>query len=256
MGIIPRKEKTSGAAATPASTPAPSPQTATAQAAAEVAAPIPGPAAEVSQGAVAVKPSGGMVVGVGRPVDVVKEMFHNALGQLQWNTLHRVQANQGNFLDLEQGKASIAQEIHLELMSYQANWQISPGTDDPDDIQYVRYSDDGKTTTQGEDCMEFLKGLKEANYDKAKLSERCVLAGRIIAIPSNPNHPMVGELIQIDLPNTSKQQYDRYRFKVSLDVREGKYDAAAAGLMKLKARTTTANKLTWTVVDFERLVMS
>jgi hypothetical protein len=208
----------------------------------------------VSAGAVTERKVGGMVVGVGKPVDVVKETFHNALGQLAWNTLHRIQANQGNFLDLEAGKASIAPEIHLELMSYQANWQISPGTDEADDIQYVRYSDDGKTTTQGEDCMEFLKGLKDAGYDKAKLSERCVLAGRIIAIPSNPNHAMVGELIQIDLPNTSKQQFDRYRFKTSLDVREGKYTAAETGVFKMKARSTTQNKLSWTVVDFERLV--
>lgn len=216
------------------------------------------PAASVQQDPVqqasvpAVQQGGAVSKAVARKMrNPIEEVFKQKI-PLEWNTLHRIQANQGNFLDLENNKAAFGSELVIQLMTYQPNWQISPGTDDPDDAKWVRYSDDGKTTKEGEDCLEFLAALKKANYDKAKMSARYTMAFVIEEVVGKPTSPFNGKIVQIDLSATSKSQFDQ--FMMELGYRESKggisSDVAESGLLRISARVKTQGKLSWTVVDF------
>lgn len=232
------------AAAKPAATPTPT--TAPVEAAAET--PVPqtpeaAPAPASTSTAVAA-PTRTAVAVAGRPKDVVTDTYKDAF-TVDWNTLSRIQATNGNFVDVEANKAVIGPEIMFEMMSFQQNWQISPGTDDDDDIKHVRYSNDGKFTTEGEDINEYLQALKVAGYEDAKSSERVILAGTILG----GSHD--GKLVQMNLAPTSKAAFDRFKMQASIDISKGKRSAADLAVLKLKAVPQSKGKNTWTVVHFD-----
>lgn len=184
---------------------------------------------------------------VGKPRRVIEENYKDAF-KVDWNTLHRIQGLQGAFVDVENNKNEIGKSLTMELLSYQDNYQISPGTDVESDAQYVRYSDDGVTTTQGESCAEHLAALKEAGYNDAKMSKRTTLAG-ILHKADDP--AMVGTMVQIDLPPTSKNMFDRYQLQSSLDVARGVRTEDQLGMIKMTAKVATKGRMSWTVVEFE-----
>ena len=106
--------------------------------------------------AVATRPTGSLApMGLGRQVSPLEPM-KNALGTLEWNALLRIQATNGNFVNQDDSNRPIGPEMEIQLLSYQDNWLISPGgqKDAPGSKEVVRYSDDGKFTTKGEDCEE------------------------------------------------------------------------------------------------------
>ena len=219
------------------------------QAAPTVATSTPGPAAQpaATAGAVAVAATGAVSTGVnGKPRDVIGEQFKDAF-RVDWNTLHRIQAVQGSFVDVENSKTEFGKSMLFELLSYQDNWQISPGTDAESDAQHVRYSNDGITTTMGENCAEFLAALKEAGYSEAKMGHRCTLAGTIIASDSAE---MTGKMVQIDLPPTSKTMFDRFRLQTSMDIAKGIKTEEQVNPMKMTAKSQTKGRNTWTIVEF------
>lgn len=247
---IPKKTAT-----TPAATPAPTKAPVAAPAATQ--APVPGPAAapaeaaapaaapaEASTSTALAAPTRTAVAVAGRPRDVLTETYKDAF-KVDWNTLNRIQATNGNFVDVEANKSVIGTEILFELMSFQQNWQISPGTDDDDDIKHVRYSDDGKFTTEGEDINEYLQALKAADYGDAKCTERLILAGTIVGGTHD------GKLVQLNLPPTSKSAFDRFKMQASIDISKGKRSPADLATLKLKAVPQSKGKNTWTVVHFD-----
>jgi hypothetical protein len=258
MTMIPRKGTAApaaapAAAASPAASPAaaaaPAQTTETAAApAADPAVAAPAPAAAVA----VASPTAGAVAVAKKMGDPVKDAFEKKM-VLEWNTLHRVQANQGNFLDLEENKAPFGNVIDVQLMSYQPNWQISPGTENDDDLQYVRYSDDGITTNKGEDCKEFLAALIAAGYEKAKMTERCTMALVIEGTPMDPTRRMEGKIVQIDLAQTSQAKFKQFRLEQGYKASRGMIteEVATSGRLRMTAKVQTQGKLSWTVVHFE-----
>jgi hypothetical protein len=231
--------------------PAPAPTKAPVAPPVATQAPVAGPAAapaedtaEASTSTAVAAPVRTAVAVAGRPRDVLTETYKDAF-KVDWNTLNRIQATNGNFVDVEANKAVIGTEIVFELMSFQQNWQISPGTDDDDDVKHVRYSDDGKFTTEGEDINEYVQALKTAGYDDAKSSERLILAGTIVG----GSHD--GKLVQLNLPPTSKSAFDRFKMQASIDIGKGKRTPADLTALKLKAVPQSKGKNTWTVVHFD-----
>jgi len=213
--------------------------------AAEASAAAPAPAATTAVAAAA--PSAVSTVVAGALRDIIKEKFKDAM-RVEWNTLHRLGCVQGNFVDLEANKAAIGSSLVLQLMNYQDNFQISPGTDDPNDTQYVRYSDDGKTTTMGEDCAEYLRALKDSGYEDAKMGARVTLAGVILECSGKPE--MVNRLVQMDLAPTSKTEFDRFRMQTGLEMQRGLKTEGDIETIKLSATLQTKGPNTWTVVKF------
>lgn len=254
MVMIPKKKADAAATAAPApaTTAAPAAAATNTQGPAADAtagdppagAPAPAPASAAATTTAIAARTGGAVVVAGRPVNVLQQSYKDAF-VVDWNTCHRIQATVGNIVDVEANKAVIGPEITMELLSFQDNWQVSPGTDDDDDIQYVRYSNDGKVTTEGEDIHQYLAALKEAGYKDAKINERCTIAGTMIGTALD------GTLVQIDLPPTSKAMWTRFQMQTSMDIAKGKRTEADLALIKLKCNVNTKGKNSWTVVSFD-----
>lgn len=249
MVMIARKP----AAGTETTTPAP--QTATvAQPAQTVAQPA--QAAQTQAVATVAEPAAGAVsTRVAKKLrDPIKLTFENKM-KLEWNTLHRIMVTQGNFVDKENSNTAFGGEIVAQLMSYQASWQISPGTDNPGDAEHVRYSDDGQFTNKGEDCKEYLNALLTQGYPQAKMSERYQMA--LVIEQAVGGRHMEGKIVQIDLSQTSKNAFDQFRLEVGYAESRGTItpEAAESGLVKMIARVKSANgkgrSINWTQVAFE-----
>lgn len=259
MGMIPRKpEGTASAPAAaggkipPKATPAPAPAAGnTVDAAATVVSPAP-TAAPVEAPVPAPAAAGTVSTKVAKKQrNAIEENFKGKV-PLEWNTLPRIQANQGNFLDLEANKAPFGNTIVVQIMSYQPSWQCSPGTDDPNDLQYVRYSDDGETTTKGENLKAHLASLIEANYDKAKISARYLIGMVIEETPGDPTGRMLGKLVQIDMSETSKKAFDAFMMQTSFQEAKGMItpEVAESGRIKMTANVTSRGNFSWTKIDF------
>lgn len=177
----------------------------------------------------------------------VKEQY-----KVDWNTLDRVQANNGAFLDLGKAKASMGDTIQMRLLSWQDTWQVSPGSDDKEAAEHVRYSDDGKVTKQGEDVEAYLDELRKI-YPKAKCDHRCTLVG--VLEGSAKDSRLVGELFQIDLSQTSRQEFDKYKISTAYKIGKGLLTADAALLLTMQAEVASAKGRDWTLVKFSPTVL-
>jgi hypothetical protein len=185
-------------------------------------------------------------------MDVI-EAAKNAY-RVDWDTLDRVQANNGKFLDVGKQKANMGETIQLRLLSWQDLWQISPGVSGAEAAEYVRYSDDGKITNKGEDCIEFLNMLKnELGYKNAKLTQRVVIVG--ILEGTEKDSRLQGEMVQIDLSNTSKKEFDKYRLGCAYKVGKGILTAEQVSLMTMKTEIATKGTDSWTKVLFEPTIL-
>jgi len=132
---------------------------------------------------------------------------------------------------------------------YQDNYQISPGTDDPADKEWVRYSDDGITTTKGENCAEYLAALIGSGRTESKMTQRVTLAGTVVSMPGKPEFE--GKLVQLDLPATSRAMFTRYQMQATVDTARAKRDPATVQIMKLTASVQSKGDNSWTVVNFD-----
>jgi hypothetical protein len=244
MAMLPREDKSNAPKTV-------IPPVATKEAAKETPAATPAPAPAAStETAVAAAPAAGAVAVARKVRNAIKENFENKM-QLEWNTLPRIQANQGNFLDLERNKEAIGDTLIAQLMSFQPTWQISPGTDDDSDTELVRYSDDGVTTNKGEDCKEYLAALIASGRTKAKMSARYMMALVIEQCPKTP--AFNGKVVQIDMSQQSKNSFDQFMLTNGYAESRGMItpDVAERGLLKMTTRIKTAGKMSWTVIDFD-----
>ncbi len=178
------------------------------------------------------------------PLSALKEAF-----VVQFNTLRNLIITNGNVMDRESNKP-LGDEIGFELMSYQPQWTISPGVDGDEGKECVRYSDDGVTTSQGEDCREYVKRLKEGDFPKAKMEERCVIVGSLFDAGKMPE--LQDKMVQISLSPTSKANFDRYRLDQANQIRRGLVQPEGSQYIAITCELVTANKLTWTKANFER----
>jgi hypothetical protein len=232
------------AAATTNLTPGPAAETVTVTTTVTDTAPI----ASMATTAVAVAaPAGALSTSIrGKPVDVLQRDYKDAL-TLDWNTLHRIQFNQGSVLDKENSNKSLGQVVEIEMLSWQDSYQISPGTQDSDATEHVRYSDDGVTTNKGENCQEYLAALKEAGYEDAKMTKRVVIGG-VLTVCNDP--AMVGKMVQTDLSQTSKSQFDRHRMQVAMDISKGLRDENSSRFLKMTATPQSKGTTNWTIAVF------
>jgi hypothetical protein len=172
---------------------------------------------------------------------------------VDWNTFESLLANQGTFMR-KGDKAKLGDSVGLELLSYQQQFVISPGTEGDADNDKVRYSDDGVTTTTGEDCKSYLEDLKEAGFDKASRSERVVLVGSLF----DPGKlaEIKDQLVQISLPPTSKAQFERHKIQTDFNIGRGLSPALGATRLRMtcEVQSDAKNKRDWTVVKFAQYV--
>lgn len=167
---------------------------------------------------------------------------------VDFNTLAQVQANQGKFRDKETEK-NLGETIEIELLSWQDSFVVGPNdTKAPKEL--VKYSDDGKVAKDGTDMLQHLEMLKRDGYTKAKLQQRCVLVGALLAAEKDQN--LVGQLIQIDLSPQSRAMFMRYNANAAWLLKSGKLDEDTVKTLVLTAAAAKGPDNTdYTKVEFK-----
>lgn len=207
----------------------------------------------VSQTAVAVQPAKPVVPMVQNRLAKIQECsILEALKDaitVQWNTLERVKANQGRFAT---ESANLGDELHVTLISWQQQWQASPGgTQSPETKKLVRYSSDGVYINDTTDSIkEYVNEMKRAGHSQAKLSERVVLVMQIEG-GSPKVAPMLGQLCQIDLPPTGKDKFRAFRLRQANDLANGRTTVDQATRLKLTTTITKNGDNEYTLVTFD-----
>lgn len=168
--------------------------------------------------------------------------------RVEFDSLPAIAANQGSFAfkDTEQ---ELGASIVLQLMSYQDSYVASPN-DTKADIELVKYSEDGVTAKDGTNLLAHVADLKEQGYTKAKLSHRCVLVGELIS-SSVEGVERVGELVQIDMPESGRRGFNTATLQASYAVAKGRKTVEEASILTLKAvKETTKSGEKFTKIVF------
>jgi hypothetical protein len=207
-----------------------------------------------STGTALTTPVGGQVA-VSKPLVNPLEPLKNAF-PVEFDTLRNLQINQGNVIDRETGKA-LGDTICLELLSFQDQWVIGPGGEDKSEEakELVRYSDDGITSTKGDDMKEWLANLHKLGHKEAKMTERMVICGAVTD-PGTKGKKEVPELqdalVQINLPPTSKAAFKRYQVDQAYRIGKGIIQPEGAQHVKIECSIVKRGDNTWTVAAFSR----
>jgi hypothetical protein len=168
---------------------------------------------------------------------------------VRFDTLLALKATNGNLL---QDQTVLGDTVGMEILSTQKLFVISPGDDDDEASKHVRYSDDGVTTSQGENCKEYLEALTNAGYVNARMTERLVIVGDLFDAGKGKGGPLEDELVQISLSPTSCTAFDRYKVNTAYRIYKGKESAEGSTRVRLTCKLQTKGKQTWTVVEFTR----
>ena len=163
-----------------------------------------------------------------------------------WDAMPTIKASQGRF---SCDKKTIGSELKVEILSWQDQWLISPGGQNtPENTKLVRYSDDGVTTTKGDNCSEYLQSLLNAGHTKASMAKRLVLVMVMDACDKAPE--LAGMPVQINLAPTSASKFNALRNQVTFKVSRGLLTPEAATKIKLVADPVNSNNNDYTVVNF------
>ena len=145
------------------------------------------------------------------------------------------------------GNKPLGREIKMELLSWQDNYVITPGSDSaPKDM--VRYSDDGKTCSDGTPVAEHLEYLRSLGMTKAAVKERTVIVASLEAAPEAPD--LVDRVIQIDLSPKSRAAFSDYRLVAMNKQRKGRITADQAVMVSAKVVRATNGTNAYGVVEF------
>lgn len=214
-------------------------------------APAPAPAAAPVTLAVApaAKPS---AIAKAKPINMadfdVLAVLENRLPPVGFGEGVRLVGSNGNVMDND--KKLLGDEITLLLLSWNKRWVISTGADqdDKEAKKAARYSTDGVTTNQGEDCKEYLQQLKDDGYEKASMKEYIDLFGLLQDSKKESAH--CGKSVTVALsPDSCKAFMGLRRDLVVMGI-TGKLPeglSADTGVsLKLSAEVKSTPSLSWT----------
>ena len=151
--------------------------------------------------------------------------------RVEYDSLPSIGASQGTF-SIKSDDTDIGPEIKIQLLSYQDSYMCGPN-DTKADVELVKYSDDGITSRDGVDLRKHLNDLLEQGYTKAKIAHRVILVGELLETKNPCNN--IGELVQIDLPDSGRRAFNSYTLQASYAVAKGRKTQEEATILTLKA---------------------
>lgn len=177
----------------------------------------------------------------------VLQPLENAL-VVEFDSLPRIAASNGKFTAKE-GGAVLGEVLTLQLLSYQYTWCCSPSDADAD-MELVKYGDNATTAHDGTNFAEHLASLKAQNFDKAKLAHRVTLVGELLSVSGKAGvgEELVGNLVQIDLPDTGRKSFGSHTLQASFAVGKGRKTVDEVQQLKLTAEVTKIGKIEFTKV--------
>ena len=188
------------------------------------------PAAEVKTTALATKGSRAVATASAVMKQNVISGLQDAF-RVEYDSLPSIGASQGTF-SIKSDDTDIGPEIKIQLLSYQDSYTCGPN-DTKADVELVKYSDDGITSRDGVDLRKHLNDLLEQGYTKAKIAHRVILVGELLETKNPCNN--IGELVQIDLPDSGRRAFNSYTLQASYAVAKGRKTPEEATILTLKA---------------------
>jgi hypothetical protein len=246
-------------AAAPAATPSPAPAPAAAPAAATAApavnlgstatANVVNNAGTSTEVAVPSAGPGALALVGGRVKKKIVNYFEDRKNALtvDYNTLIQLFPSNGNIMDRESSKM-LGEEIVFTFLSYQDSYVVSPEDDNaPDDV--VRYSDDGVICSDGTPVQEHLDWLQANGFPKARLKNRNIVVGVVEESPKHSEY--IGQLVQIDLPPSSKVMWDRYGIGALYATQTNRMTKEQADLIRMTVTVVRKQDNVYTQANFE-----
>lgn len=196
--------------------------------------------AQASAGAVATKPL---------KATAAFSEYENALPDVDFGTFPRVTADLGGF---EMDKEVIGETIKLELMSWNHRYVVTPGSDNKEANQLVKYSNDGQTLSDGSgvSVQDYLATLKEVHgYDGASVKGYMDLTGLLVeangkAIPEDDQ-----EVVQVQLSPQSLKQFNGYR--ITKGIMEARKGVQTGNTLTLKRERSEYNGKKFAYISFK-----
>lgn len=187
-------------------------------------------------------------IAVGQKLETLFAGSENAIPKVDYGVLTRLVATSGGVQNKSEN-AMIGDRIKVELISWNKQFVISPGTDDKDDTELVRYSADGITIDDtGEDVKAYLAALRAKDYPDANVKEYAEVIGILKEVSKADKvvaSELVDSMVQVSLSPTSRKLFEGYRLQESVKMRLNPGREASA-IVVFKADTRTQNGNTFT----------
>jgi hypothetical protein len=172
----------------------------------------------------------------------------NALPPVDFGVLPRIVGSNGSLFDKSNNRV-LGQEGVIQLISWNQQFTISPGTDNDADKEHVRYSRDGVTIDEtGESVSKYIEVLKTAHgFDDASSKEYCELIGILESVKKNGQEvqdELVGQMVQVSLSPQSRKAFEGYRLQQSVKIRLGKAEASERLKLSAEVKTFGTNSFT------------
>lgn len=230
--VAPQFEDEEGTAATPA-------------APAEAVKPSVPAAVAVAQPSTQLTKPGPSISLFGDAVDVVGA-FKNA-GRVTFDQFETL-ILQGAGILKRDGLAFVATELNFRLMSWQDSYLISAGNDSaPKDL--LRFSDDGITTTEGEDVREYVNELRASGWPKASCQQRAIVVGSYES-GAKPGMLEEDQIFKLDLSPQSRAAFAEYQVLCQNKQFLGKWKAEQCHYIRITALNAVRNGKTFVKASF------
>jgi len=174
-------------------------------------------------------------------------------GSLDFNTFPRVTVGLDGFSD-DTGR-DLGKTIKIEVMSYNARFVASPGTDDEAAKKHVRYSLDGKTIdSSGDDngmsVQAYIGELKELHgYKDAALKEYQTIYGFLTYANDADIAPEDFEIVALQVPPQSRALFTRHQVTHGIKVQRGTVEASDIVVCR-QSKQKGGNK-TFALINFD-----
>lgn len=216
-------------------------QAAPAQPATQPAFQAPAPAAQ-----------GGTSMAVGgfgaSPLMQLKDAFRSQGVEIPYNTFKQAAAKDG-VIALNDGKNDLGRFAEIQPINWHEIWMISPVNQPTEESkQFLRFSNDGVTTTKGENIEAYLRMLKEEmGYTEAKVDKRIELMGVLVAAENVPAG-MESEVIVFSLAPSSVNSWNAFLVKQGI---QSKLRGGSKQNVKVEVeRLSNKKNQTWTAYKF------
>lgn len=175
--------------------------------------------------------------------------FENALPEVEFGTFPRITADLGGF---EMEKEVIGDTIKVEMMSFNTRYVVTPGSDDKEASQLVRYSNDGVMLADGSgvSVVDYLNKLKTVNgYDDASVKNYMDLTGLLVQKGSEAIPEDEQVVVQVQLSPQSVKQFNGYR--ITKGVFEARKGTQTGNTLTLKRERNEYNGKKFAYISFK-----
>lgn len=113
-------------------------------------------------------------------------------------------------------------EIEIEMISWNKRWVISPGVNDAEANDHVRFSTDGETISDGRTIKEYIEHLRNVEgYEKADVKEYFSLWANLTKTKDGDVSPEKQQMVEVQLSPQSAAQFKRYQLEQGMKISRG-----------------------------------